>query len=137
MAGEVSLVADVSGVLGVIQHVRPQLFLGVPRIWEKFQSGLLNRLESEPNVLAGEESHSARRRDRSEGRAKGAGGRADRDSASSPDSGCSIGSSSARCGTGWVWTIWRWGEITAAAPIDPWAIASSTPSASLSSSLMG
>jgi long-chain acyl-CoA synthetase len=47
MAGEVFLVADVSGVLGAVQHVRPQLFLGVPRIWEKFQAGLLNRLESE------------------------------------------------------------------------------------------
>ncbi len=50
MAGEVFLVADVSGVLGAVQHVRPQLFLGVPRIWEKFQSGLVNRLESEPNA---------------------------------------------------------------------------------------
>ena len=48
-AGSVSYVADLSEVAEAVQRVRPQVFFAVPRVWEKFQAGLMARLEAEPN----------------------------------------------------------------------------------------
>lgn len=49
MAGTVTYVADISEVAEAVQRTKPQLFFAVPRVWEKFQAGLMARLESEPN----------------------------------------------------------------------------------------
>jgi len=42
-------VADLSEVAEAVQRVRPQVFFAVPRVWEKFQAGLMARLQAEPN----------------------------------------------------------------------------------------
>ena len=48
-AGSVHYEGDLSQVAGAVQAARPQVFFAVPRVWEKFQAGLMTRLESEPN----------------------------------------------------------------------------------------
>ncbi len=48
-AGSVHYVPDLSMVAEAVQEARPQVFFAVPRVWEKFQAGLMARLEAEPN----------------------------------------------------------------------------------------
>lgn len=43
LAGQVYHCPDPQQILDCIIHARPQAFLGVPRVWEKFQSRLLRR----------------------------------------------------------------------------------------------
>jgi long-chain acyl-CoA synthetase len=43
MAGQVWLCPDLSQVLEYVTRAHPQAFVGVPRVWEKFQTRLLNR----------------------------------------------------------------------------------------------
>jgi long-subunit acyl-CoA synthetase (AMP-forming) len=40
---------DVLRIREVLPHVRPQAFLGVPRVWEKIQAGVMAALQTEPN----------------------------------------------------------------------------------------
>ncbi len=44
------LVADPSLLLGVLGEVHPEEFFGVPRVWEKIQSGLSGMLAMEPDA---------------------------------------------------------------------------------------
>ncbi len=48
-AGSVRYVSDISRVAEAVGEARPQVFFAVPRVWEKFQAGLMARLEAEPN----------------------------------------------------------------------------------------
>ena len=48
-AGSVTYVAEISEVAEAVQKAKPQVFFAVPRVWEKFQAGLMARLEAEPN----------------------------------------------------------------------------------------
>ena len=48
-AGSVSYVANIADVAEAVKTTRPQVFFAVPRVWEKFQAGLMARLETEPN----------------------------------------------------------------------------------------
>ncbi len=64
--GQVYYCPDMNAILETVQHARPELFLGVPRVWEKFQVGLMAKLQAEPNstrrklamaaIAAGEEA---------------------------------------------------------------------------------
>lgn len=47
-AGSVWYEPDITNVLAAVQSHRPQGFFGVPRVWEKFQAGLLAKLRAEP-----------------------------------------------------------------------------------------
>ena len=49
LAGSVTYVADIAGVAAAVQTTKPQVFFAVPRVWEKFQAGLMARMEAEPN----------------------------------------------------------------------------------------
>jgi long-subunit acyl-CoA synthetase (AMP-forming) len=44
-----SFCPDVLRIREVLPHVRPQAFLGVPRVWEKIQAGVMAALQAEPN----------------------------------------------------------------------------------------
>ncbi len=48
-AGSVTYVPELTMVAEAVQATKPQIFFAVPRVWEKFQAGLMARLESEPN----------------------------------------------------------------------------------------
>jgi long-chain acyl-CoA synthetase len=48
MASQVWYCPDLGQVLDYINRARPQAFLGVPRVWEKFQIRLLNRFAEDP-----------------------------------------------------------------------------------------
>jgi long-chain acyl-CoA synthetase len=48
-AGIIHLVPEPTQVLGALLEVRPQGFVGVPRIWEKFEAGILAGLAAEPD----------------------------------------------------------------------------------------
>lgn len=48
-AGSVRYVSDIARVAEAVGQARPQVFFAVPRVWEKFQAGLMARLEAEPN----------------------------------------------------------------------------------------
>jgi long-chain acyl-CoA synthetase len=50
-AYEVITCPDVGQVAGYLRDVRPQVFFGVPRVWEKIQSGLLAALAADPDKL--------------------------------------------------------------------------------------
>ena len=43
------LVPDTNQLLAALVDVRPQMFVGVPRVWEKFQTGLRMGLAAEPD----------------------------------------------------------------------------------------
>jgi long-chain acyl-CoA synthetase len=45
LAGEVYYCPDLTEVLDYIQKARPQLFVAVPRVWEKFHTRLMGRFE--------------------------------------------------------------------------------------------
>ena len=45
LAGEVYYCPDMAEVLDYIQKARPQLFVAVPRVWEKFHARLLSRFD--------------------------------------------------------------------------------------------
>jgi|FLYL01.1.fsa_nt_gi long-chain acyl-CoA synthetase len=45
LAGEVWYCPDLTQVLDYVQAARPQIFFGVPRVWEKFHSRLLARFD--------------------------------------------------------------------------------------------
>lgn len=47
--GSVSYVSEISAVAEAVQRARPQVFFAVPRVWEKFEAGLMARLEAEPD----------------------------------------------------------------------------------------
>ncbi len=47
LAGEVYYCADLAEVADYARACRPQAFLGVPRVWEKFQARLLEALEAD------------------------------------------------------------------------------------------
>ena len=47
-AGSVTFVRDVADVLESLQNARPQMFMAVPRVWEKFHVRLLQRIEEMP-----------------------------------------------------------------------------------------
>jgi len=47
--GHVHLVADPKQLVGALAEVRPTRFFGVPRVWEKIQTGLSARLAAEPD----------------------------------------------------------------------------------------
>lgn len=47
-AGSVWYEPDLTNVLAAVQSHRPQGFFAVPRVWEKFQAGLLAKLQAEP-----------------------------------------------------------------------------------------
>ncbi|MCQ3804367.1 MAG: long-chain fatty acid--CoA ligase [bacterium] len=47
-AGEVYYCPDLTQVADYARACRPQAFLGVPRVWEKFQARLLEALEADP-----------------------------------------------------------------------------------------
>ena len=47
-AGEVYYCPDLTAVADYARACRPQAFLGVPRVWEKFQARLLEALEADP-----------------------------------------------------------------------------------------
>ena len=47
--GSVSYVSGISAVAEAVQRARPQVFFAVPRVWEKFEAGLMARLEAEPD----------------------------------------------------------------------------------------
>lgn len=52
VVGEVSYCPDLTVVLDYIQHARPNLFVGVPRVWEKFHTRLMTRFaENEKHEL--------------------------------------------------------------------------------------
>jgi long-chain acyl-CoA synthetase len=40
---------DLQKVFEVVPEVRPESFVGVPRVWEKLQSGIMTKLAEEPN----------------------------------------------------------------------------------------
>jgi long-chain acyl-CoA synthetase len=40
---------DVLRIREVLPHVRPHAFLGVPRVWEKIQAGIMAAVQAEPN----------------------------------------------------------------------------------------
>lgn len=46
--GTVSFVKDVAEVLPTMQAARPQLFMAVPRVWEKMHASILSRIEEDP-----------------------------------------------------------------------------------------
>ncbi|MEX0592861.1 MAG: long-chain fatty acid--CoA ligase [Nitriliruptoraceae bacterium] len=46
--GTVSFVKDVTEVLPTMQAARPQLFMAVPRVWEKMHAAILARIEEDP-----------------------------------------------------------------------------------------
>jgi len=48
--GHIYLVADPTLLLGVLGEVHPSRFFGVPRVWEKIQSGLSGLLAMEPDA---------------------------------------------------------------------------------------
>ena len=48
--GHIYLVADPSLLLGALGEVHPAQFFGVPRVWEKIQSGLSGLLAMEPDA---------------------------------------------------------------------------------------
>jgi long-chain acyl-CoA synthetase len=48
---EVVTCPDISLVASYLREVRPQVFFGVPRVWEKIQSGLLAALAADPDKL--------------------------------------------------------------------------------------
>ncbi len=45
-AGTISFVRDMSEVLETLQQARPQLFMAVPRVWEKMHAALLAKVEA-------------------------------------------------------------------------------------------
>ncbi|MYK56334.1 MAG: long-chain fatty acid--CoA ligase [Acidimicrobiia bacterium] len=47
-AGETYYCPDITAVADYARACRPQAFLGVPRVWEKFQARLLDALEADP-----------------------------------------------------------------------------------------
>jgi long-chain acyl-CoA synthetase len=47
LPGEIYYCPDLTQVLDYIQKARPQLFFGVPRVWEKFHARLMARFEGE------------------------------------------------------------------------------------------
>ena len=47
-AGSITFVRDVADVLESLQTARPQMFMAVPRVWEKFHVRLLQRIEEMP-----------------------------------------------------------------------------------------
>ena len=47
-AGEIYYCPDLTAVADYARACRPQAFLGVPRVWEKFQARLLEALEADP-----------------------------------------------------------------------------------------
>lgn len=49
VGGHVHLVADPSQLVGALVEVHPTRFFGVPRVWEKIQTGLGARLAAEPD----------------------------------------------------------------------------------------
>jgi long-chain acyl-CoA synthetase len=49
-AAHVHFCPDVLRVFEVVPHVRPHAFLGVPRVWEKVQAGVMAKLAAEPNA---------------------------------------------------------------------------------------
>ena len=49
-AAHVYFCPDVLRVFEVVPRVRPQAFLGVPRVWEKVQAGIIAKLAEEPNA---------------------------------------------------------------------------------------
>jgi long-subunit acyl-CoA synthetase (AMP-forming) len=50
-AYEVITCPDVGQIAAYLRAVRPQVFFGVPRVWEKIQSGLLAALAADPDKL--------------------------------------------------------------------------------------
>jgi long-chain acyl-CoA synthetase len=48
--GHVHFCPDVLRVFEVVPQVRPQAFLGVPRVWEKVQAGVMAKLAAEPDA---------------------------------------------------------------------------------------
>jgi long-chain acyl-CoA synthetase len=50
-AYEVITCPDVGQIAAYLRDVRPQVFFGVPRVWEKIQSGLLAALAADPEKL--------------------------------------------------------------------------------------
>ena len=48
IGGETAYCPELSQVLEYVQHHRPQLFLGVPRVWEKFHTRLRSRFAENP-----------------------------------------------------------------------------------------
>ena len=49
---EVTCLADFGQLSATLREVRPQLLLGVPRVWEKLHAGLLAALSADPAKLA-------------------------------------------------------------------------------------
>ncbi len=47
--GHIHLVADPAALVGALGEVHPTRFFGVPRVWEKIQTGLSARLAAEPD----------------------------------------------------------------------------------------
>lgn len=48
MGGEVYYCGDMTQVLEYVQQARPQIFFGVPRVWEKFHTRLIGRFNENP-----------------------------------------------------------------------------------------
>lgn len=48
--GHVHFCPDVLRVFEVVPQVRPHAFVGVPRVWEKVQAGVMAKLAAEPNA---------------------------------------------------------------------------------------
>lgn len=48
IGGEIAYCPELSNVLEYVHHHRPQLFLGVPRVWEKFHTRLMARFDENP-----------------------------------------------------------------------------------------
>jgi long-chain acyl-CoA synthetase len=48
--GDVHFCPDVLRVFEVVPQVRPHAFVGVPRVWEKVQAGVMAKLAAEPNA---------------------------------------------------------------------------------------
>jgi long-subunit acyl-CoA synthetase (AMP-forming) len=49
-AGHIHFCPDVLRVFEVVPRVRPHGFVGVPRVWEKVQAGVMAKLAAEPNA---------------------------------------------------------------------------------------
>jgi len=49
LVGSVHYEPDMSQVAAAVQLAKPQVFFAVPRVWEKFQAGLMARMAAEPN----------------------------------------------------------------------------------------
>ena len=49
VVGSVSFCPEVREVFDYVPEVRPYAFLGVPRVWEKLQAGIMAKLSAEPN----------------------------------------------------------------------------------------